>query len=227
MEEKFGTEWYKLLKTFLDSSKFYGMSNAINKDRESFEVIPEKGSPLFFKVFRDLQPKDIKVVTIDLDPYHSDKSIYDGYAFSCSNSLRPQPSLANIIKEIESNYPDNLELDRCDLSYLVKQGVFLVNTALSVIVGKPESHLHIWQPFTEYWISQLTENYRDIVFLMFGNKAMKFEPFIARNKGHKVLTCSHPSPLSHTSTFTPFTGSRIFIKCNEELIARGKNIINF
>lgn len=227
MEEKFGTEWYKLLKTFLDSPKFYGMSNAINKDRESFEVIPEKGSPLFFKIFKDLQPSKIKVVILGQDAYYSDKSIYDGYAFSCSNSLRPQPSLANIIKEIESNYPDNLELDRCDLSYLVKQGVFLVNTALSVIVGKPESHLHIWQPFTEYWIKQLTENYRDIVFMLWGSKSAKYEQFITTHKGHIALKCSHPSPLSHLSTSTPFTGSKIFIKCNEELIARGKNIINF
>ena len=227
MEEKFGTEWYKLLKTFLDSPKFYGMSNAINKDRESFEVIPEKGSPLFFKVFRDLQPKDIKVVTIGLDPYHSDKSIYDGYAFSCSNSLRPQPSLANIIKEIEDNYPDNLELDRCDLSYLVKQGVFLINTALSVIVGKPESHLHIWQPFTEYWIKQLTENYRDIVFMLWGSKSAKYEQFITPHKGHIALKCSHPSPLSNLKTDNPFTGSKIFIKCNEELEARNKQLINW
>lgn len=227
MQETFGLEWYSLLKDFITSNKFRTIADSVNKSRLTNEVIPDKGSPLFFKVFKDLQPKSLRVILLGQDPYFSDKSIYTGYAFDCANSLRPQPSLQNIIKEIENNYPDSFELDRCDLSYLVKQGVFLVNTALSVIKGKPESHLHIWQPFTEYWIKKLTENYRDIVFLLWGSKSQYFEQFITPKMGHIALKCSHPSPLSNTKTSAPFTGSKIFIRCNEELIARGKNIINF
>lgn len=161
-------------------------------------------------------------------PYNQDKDIYDGYAFSCSKSLRPQPSLANIIKEIERSYPDNLGLDRLDWSYLVKQGVFSINTALSTKLKTPGAHKEIWASFTKYWIESLTSNYRDICFLLWGSHAQEYEQYVAKDMGHHIIKTTHPSPFScskSSKTAEAFLGSNCFIKVNEYLNAVNKHEI--
>ena len=217
----FGYKWWELLSPFFKTEEWKDIVHLINTDRKQNIVIPEQGSNLFFKIFKDLQPDDIKVVILGQDPYCQSKNIYDGYAFSCSNTINPQPSLRNIIKEIERTFPDNLNLNRNDLSYLVKQGVFLCNTALSVILNKPDSHTNIWNKFTTFWIDVLSSYNQDIIWLLMGNKAHNFEIFI--NYGD-ILKTGHPSPLN---TSNPFVTSDAFIKINEGLIKLNKQEINW
>ena len=116
-----------------------------------------------------------------------------------------------------------------DLSYLIKQGVFLINTALSIRQGIPESHLLLWRPFTEYWIRQFVSKYNNIVWLLWGTKAHAYSSLIT-NTTHKVIKTSHPSPLGATkqgSNYPAFLGSKCFIETNEFLNAVNKQQINW
>ena len=229
-KNKFGPLWYELLKEFLLSDKMNNIAYNIKKQRETSNIIPDEGSDLFFKIFKDLQPNNIKVIILGQDPYPQ-LGIYDGYAFSNSNNLDTNisPSLKNIIKEINSNYPDNFELDRIDWSYLVRQGVFPINTALSIRQGIPESHLLLWQPFTTYWIQKFVENYNNVVWILWGTKAHNYSKLIT-NTTHKVIKTSHPSPLGATKqglNYPAFIGSKCFLEANEFLNAVNKQQINW
>jgi len=225
--KNFGKDWYALLKEFLLSDEMVKISRIIRHHRTRHTIIPEENSELFFKIFKDVQPSKIKVIVLGQDPYPQE-GVYDGYAFSNSNSLdnKVSPSLKNIIKEIERNYPDNLVMDRMDFSYLVNQGVFPINTALSLRAGHPESHLGLWKPFTQEWIKQINTR-NDIVWLLWGGKAHNYQHLIT-NISHKVIKTSHPSPLGATKgnwNIPAFTGSECFKKINEHLKAINKKEI--
>lgn len=220
----FGYEWSVDLEDYLKTKQLEKIAIYLNKERESKSILPEKGSKLLFKVFRKLPPKSIKVVILGQDIY-STKGVYDGYAFSCSNSLRPQPSLTNIINEIEYEYPDNFNLKRFDLEYLVNQGVFLVNTSHTVVENAPGTHIHLWKSLTLSWMKAL-QNYNDIGWLLMGNFAQSFKEYIT-NKSHFIIETSHPSPLGFKKTNKPFYHSNCFKEINKQLEIRNKRGITW
>ena len=202
-----------------------GLTVRLREERKKRMVIPEPGSEDFFRAFRDCQPSDVKVVILGQDPYYTRISrddndfTYDGYAFSNSKSINASPSLRNIIKEVRRTYPDNLVLDEMDLSRWVKQGVLLVNTALTVIENIPDVHTSWWRPFTEQWVYMLDQWHPDIVWLLWGNKAQSFSPFISKGR---VIKTGHPSPLN---TKYPFIGCNCFVEANKLLKELGKSEI--
>jgi uracil-DNA glycosylase len=226
--ELFGEEWYNLLEPFLLSNEFKSiMKTLINESKKNY-VIPTRESGLLFKIFKDLQPSSIKVVFLGQDPYHSvskatKEFTYDGYAFSNSKSMpwEISPSLLNIVKEMRDSERAVLELDRYDWKYLVEQGVFPINTALSVIKGKAGIHTKLWEPFTEYWIKELDTNHMDICWLLLGNHAKKYKDLITNGT---IIEAGHPSPLN---TKIPFRGTKVFDKINEFLFSVNKRIINW
>jgi uracil-DNA glycosylase len=104
-------------------------------------------------------------------------------------------------------------LDKGDLSYLVKQGVFLYNTALTVQKGNPGSHIELWQEFTSKIIE--TINKIDfVVWILLGRFAASFESKI--NSKHICLKADHPSYHNYSKD-AKFIGSGIFRQCNYHL----------
>ena len=87
----------------------------------------------------------------------------------------------------------------------------LLNTALTVKKGKPNSHTKYWKDFTDKVIKELDKN-SNCLFLLMGNNA-KQKINIIQNKD-RIITCVHPSPLS---AHRGFLGSKIFIKINQKL----------
>lgn len=156
-------------------------------------------------------------------PYHGGE--YDGKAFSNrEGALRVSPSLRNILKEVESDVYDGMRIDQpIDLTRWQEQGVFLLNSSLTVEAGKPGSHSTIgWQNFTGRTIRLLAEDKKPKVFMLWGNYAQKVFDSIGYSSNHLlVLKSSHPSPLGHTKTDTPFSGCRHFSKANEFLKQHG------
>ena len=148
------------------------------------------------------------------DPYHDGS--YDGLAFSNrEDKVKPSPSLINILKEVERDCYDGFDLNtRAHISLYrwAEQGVFLVNTAHSVVKGIPGSHLHYWTDFTKEVVRVLNGK-SNIIWLLWGNHAHKYESLIT-NKTHVVIKSGHPSPLNTTN---PFKGCGCFSKCNKEL----------
>lgn len=213
--------WYEPLKDFIESEDFINIGRQIRDDRAKYSVIPNQGSDLLFKVFRLTPYNKVRIVLLGQDCYDT-PGAYDGLAFSNSSLTHPQPSLRNILAEVESDIYNGLNLDRVSdysLYSWSSQGILLINTALTVRVGQPESHLNIWKPFTEFWIREL-QNKNDIIWLLLGRKAQSYK-YLITNPSHYKIETAHPSPLgAHYNAPIPFTGSKIFSKCNTELRAR-------
>ena len=130
-------------------------------------------------------------------PYHT-PNCADGLAFSCKNPHYIPPSLKNIYREIEDDVYNGLNM-HLYLDYTLdkwaEQGILLLNTALTVEKGLPESHIHLWRGFTETVISKLNDYKNGTIWLLWGSKAKKWKKYISSDTNF-ILESGHPSPLS-------------------------------
>ncbi len=162
------------------------------------------------------------MVIIGQDPYHG-KNQANGLAFSVDSEIKIPPSLQNIFKEIEKSLKIKT-LPNGDLKRWAIQGVFLINTILTVEEGKPSSHKAIgWEVFTDEVIKIISKNLKNIVFMLWGNLARSKKKLIDPAK-HLILETSHPSPYSANNGFL---GSNHFIDALNYLKKHNKNKINF
>lgn len=153
---------------------------------------------------------NIKVVIIGQDPYHGYGQA-NGLCFSVNDGIKHPPSLINIFKEIENDlgvpYPESGNLSRW-----AKQGVLLLNATLTVRAHEAGSHQGKgWESFTDAIIKIISDNKKNVVFLLWGNYAKKKRKLIDTQK-HKILESGHPSPLSANRGL--WFGNKNFSKTN-------------
>ena len=196
---------------FFSSNKFKKIVRFLKEERESGKnILPPKEAILNALALTPLD--EVKVVIIGQDPYPN-KEHPIGLAFAVSERVNPLPkSLINIFRELK----DDTGTDRTigDLSDWARQGVLLLNTSLTVVEGKPGSHSGIgWSGLCKDTIRVLNEQRENIVFILWGKHAQKYEMFIDRNK-HFVIKSPHPSPLS---AHRGFFGSKPFSQTNKYL----------
>ena len=173
------------------------------------EFIPSSSD--IFKAF-ECDPKLIKIIILGQDPYPNPAHT-TGLAFSVPETTNTLPaSLKNIFLELKSD----LGVDRKsgDLSDWAAQGVFLLNTCLTVLPNDPLAHTKIgWQQFTESIIAHLSK--REVIGILWGNHAQRMNHYFAKED---LLTSVHPSPLS---AYRGFFGSKPFSKSNKRLVEKG------
>lgn len=174
-----------------------------------------------YNAFRKTSYDDAKVVIIGQDPYHEEGQA-NGLAFSVNNGVKIPPSLKNIFKELQDDVGGE-HRTYTDLSDWAKQGVFLLNSSLTVIEGKPNSMADIWKPFTDSIIKLLNSKEKPIVFVLWGKNARNKKKLIDTNK-HFIVESAHPSPLS---AYRGFFGSKPFSKVNQYLTATGQTPIDW
>lgn len=164
-----------------------------------------------FEAFKLTPLANVKVVILGQDPYHEEGQAH-GLAFSVKCAKIP-PSLVNIYKEMASDLGVEVKQNG-DLTYLAKEGVLLLNASLTVEKGKAHSHEKFgWQTFTDNVLKHLNKIDRPMVFILWGNDAIKKKKFLD-NPLHLILTSAHPSPLS---CYRGFFGSKPFSKTNTYL----------
>ena len=174
-----------------------------------------------FKAFEYCSFSSTKVVIFGQDPYFQ-KDVANGLAFSVEPNKPLPASLKNIYKEIESDV-GALSNNDGYLKSWADQGVLLLNSALTVEVGKPGSHSKIgWQDFI-FEIVKIINKKKNIVFILWGNDAKKYIKYIDKDI-HLILSSSHPSPLS---SYRGFFGCKHFSKCNEYLESKNISKINW
>ena len=177
---------------------------------------------LIFNAF-DLCPfENVKAVIIGQDPYHG-KGQAHGLCFSVRDGVAFPPSLMNIFKEVESDmgykpFPTG------NLGRWASQGVLLLNATLTVRAHQAGSHQRKgWEEFTDSVIRILNNEKENLVFFLWGAYAQRKGASIDKSK-HLVLESVHPSPLS---AYNGFFGNRHFSRCNEYLISKGIQAIDW
>lgn len=198
-------EWDLFIKQEQEKDYFKNIKNILqNKDSyyPKYEDV--------YNAFKLTKYNDIKVVIIGQDPYHEENQAH-GLAFSVLNNKAPK-SLQNIFKELYSDL--NIKRTNTNLSDWAKQGVFLINSTLTVKKHEANSHKNIgWQTFTDNVIKEIEKNDNIIVYILLGTFAQSKKTLIS-NKNHYIIETSHPSFFSCNKGFF---GSKIFSRCNKIL----------
>lgn len=214
-------EWENILQNTFESVYFKTLVHFVKSAYGSAKCFPP--GKLIFNAFDLCPPEKTKVVILGQDPYHGPGQAH-GLCFSVPKGVPHPPSLINIFKELEKDvqipYPKS-----GNLSPWAKQGVLLLNATLTVQANKAGSHQGKgWEKFTDQVINILSNNYKNIVFLLWGSYAKQKIKIINREK-HFVLTSGHPSPLSANRGY--WFGNSHFSKTNDYLTSKGKKPIDW
>jgi uracil-DNA glycosylase len=215
MDVKINSTWKETLQDQFDQPYFEQIVAYLKQEKSQGKTIYPAG-PNIFSAF-DTTPFDkVKVVILGQDPYHNPNQAH-GLAFSVPQGIQPPPSLVNIYKEIKQDVGCSIPTHG-NLEKLAKQGVLLLNAALTVIAHTPMAHSKIgWHEFTNAVIKAVSEKKQHVVFLLWGAFAKSKQELIDNSK-HLILTAAHPSPLS---AHNGFFGCRHFSKANDWLVAHG------
>ena len=224
LSETVPESWRGVLEPVLGSAKSGALAEFLEREEGSGKAVyPPRGQRLAALELTPLEA--VKVVILGQDPYHGDGQAH-GLSFSVQDGVRVPPSLVNIYKELESD----LGLPRAahgNLSNWARQGVLLLNAALSVEEGKPASHQGKgWEEITDAVIAAVAARQEPCVFLLWGNHARKKAASVPglMNSHHLVLTAPHPSPLS---AHAGFLGCRHFSQANAFLEKQGRGAVDW
>ena len=216
--------WQPALAPVLATRPLRALGGFLNAEEAAGKAIfPPRGSRLRAL---ELTPLDaVKVVILGQDPYHGPGQAH-GLSFSVPQGVKPPPSLVNIYKELESD----LGLPRPshgNLENWARQGVLLLNNALTVEAGQAGSHAGKgWEDFTDAAVAAVAQRDVPTVFLLWGSHAQKKAarvPGLAQGP-HLVLKAPHPSPLS---AHAGFFGCRHFSQANAFLEKHGRGAIDW
>ncbi len=198
--------WRAALAGVIDSEESLSLSAFVAEERAAHEVLPATEN--VFAAYDAVAPGDVRVVILGQDPYPTPGHAH-GLAFSYQGDGSLPRSLRNVFKELESDLGVEMPVDRGDLTPWAKQGVFLLNTVLTVRAGAAGSHRRRgWEAFTRATLAVLTERNEPIVFVLWGGDARKYARMVPAP--HHVLEAGHPSPLS----IRHFKGCRHFSRAN-------------
>ena len=211
--------WKEIFKNYPKRNELGITVDNINKKRQVATIYPPK--ELVFKVF-DLPLQEIKVVILGQDPYHNPGQAC-GLSFSVNDGVPLPKSLINIYKELY----DDLGITPAktgNLEKWFKQGIFLLNSVLTVEEYSPASHSNVgWQDFTDYIIETISQKNNNVVFVLWGSYARSKKTLIDSSR-HKIIESPHPSPLS---AYRGFFGSKPFSRTNDFLVAKGLEPIDW
>lgn len=212
MLKTINNSWDYYLESEFNKPYFQVLNKKIDEEYQSKICYPSYEN--IFNAFKQTRYEDIKVVILGQDPYIRANQAM-GLCFSVPNGIELPPSLVNIYKEMVNDI--DMEMPKSgDLTPLTKEGVFLLNTTMTVEEGKSLSHMNLgWETFTDDVIKLINDKNKPVVFILWGKNARSKKALIT-NPIHLVLEAPHPSPLS---AYSGFFGSKPFSKANHFLMA--------
>ncbi len=219
---KIHKSWLKHIEAEFDKEYMKNIKKSILNFKESGKIIYPKNNEIF-NALNLTEFEKTKVIILGQDPYHGPEQAH-GLSFSVKNGIKPPPSLMNIFKEIEFDLSIKVDKKDGNLTRWAKQGVLLLNSLLTVEKGKPLSHKEIgWETLTDKIIKVLSQNKKNLVFILWGSHARSKKLLISKNE-NLIIESAHPSPLS---AHRGFIGSKPFSRTNDYLIKNNMNPVNW
>ncbi len=220
IDPKIDPSWKAVLHEEFQKPYMQELKRFLIEEKQRYRIYPAGKN--IFNAYNTTPFDSVKVVILGQDPYHGPNQAH-GLCFSVQNGVPHPPSLQNIFKELVDDigceYPKSSEL-----TAWAKQGVFLLNTVLTVRAGEANSHREKgWEHFTDATIRKISELKEHVVFILWGRPAQQKERLIDTSK-HYVIKAPHPSPLS---AYRGFFGSKPFSRTNAYLLKHGKEPIEW
>lgn len=215
-----GGGWDEALAPLFQDENYKKIREFLKREYTHHVVYPDMYD--IYNCFKLTPLPQVKAVILGQDPYHNEGQAH-GLCFSVQEGVPMPPSLVNIFKELHDELGCTLPRSG-DLSKWAKEGVLLLNTALTVRAHQANSHKDCgWTWFTDNVIRIVSERREHVVFILWGANARSKKPLIDASR-HLVLECAHPSPLS---AYNGFFGCGHFKKANAYLIAHGEAPIDW
>lgn len=195
LEEYFG-DWVKVI----DRTLLTKTVNRVNCLYATKRVMPDYSD--IFKAFTLTSLHDLKVVFLGQDPYPQ-KNVATGLLFG--NKCVPLSPSLEVIKEAAINYevPHNPYTFDITLESWAKQGILMLNSALTVEVNRVGSHTMIWRPFIAKLLENISAINPGVIYVLFGSQAQTFTPYI--NYNNIVIKVQHPAYYARTGTKMPYS----------------------
>lgn len=219
LSELFLSHNWHLLDFFLNQLEFSILIDYLIEEKKNGFV----STPRFKECFNGIltcPPDNIKVIIIGQDPYPQ-PDVADGIAFSCSKTMKEQPSLRYIFNEIEKMYPDGYKRDP-NLQKWTRQGIIMYNTALTCRVNEIGSHYHIWKGFTSFFLNHINNNHKDCIAVLLGKKAEEWSNTLCNLD---IIKVSHPASAAYSKG--TWNSNNLFIDINKKLEKLGKTPIDW
>lgn len=225
MDVQIEASWKDALKEEFEKDYFIKLTEFVRNEYRQHTCYPPGNE--IFNAFNLCPLSKVKVVILGQDPYHGEGQA-EGLCFSVKTGIALPPSLINIFKEVKDDIGTKPQIikdlqgkDMYDgsLRRWAQQGVFLLNTCLSVRQHEAFSHSRQgWESFTDAVIKIISEKQEHVAFMLWGGPARSKKKIIDTSK-HLVLESVHPSPLS--ANRGGWFGNHHFSRCNAWLQERG------
>ena len=225
MDVQIEASWKDALKEEFEKDYFIKLTEFVRNEYRQHTCYPPGNE--IFNAFNLCPLSKVKVVILGQDPYHGEGQA-EGLCFSVKTGIALPPSLINIFKEVKDDIGTRPQIikdlqgkDMYDgsLRRWAQQGVFLLNTCLSVRQHEAFSHSrHGWESFTDTVIKIISEKQEHVAFMLWGGPARSKKKIIDTSK-HLVLESVHPSPLS--ANRGGWFGNHHFSRCNAWLQEKG------
>ncbi|MBP3398830.1 MAG: uracil-DNA glycosylase [Erysipelotrichaceae bacterium] len=212
--------WKDFLQSEFQKDYFKSLSAFLKEEYRTKTIYPARED--VFNAFEYTAYETCKVVILGQDPYHEPNQAH-GLCFSVRKGVDIPPSLRNIYAELHADLGCSIPTHGC-LTDWALQGVFLLNTTMTVRKGAAASHVGKgWEIFTDHTIMKLNEKKEPLVFILWGSNARSKKKLITSPQ-HLIIESAHPSPLS---CYRGFNGSRPFSRCNDYLMKHGIAPVNW
>lgn len=232
-EELIDKSWFPILEPALEIAE-KDIYPYLAERKKKWIIYPAQEN--IYRAFKECSLENLKVIILMQNPYHDGSA--NGLCADNNKDIRKMsPSLSNMSMELWQDTGWLIWGQKIDpnkksiLEHLPEQGVLLLNSALTVEKGVADSHMDIWQPFTEEVVKAICKAKDNIIWVLWGNYALAFKETIEKlNSSHQFIISSHPSPLScrrPLKQYPAFIGSKPFSKINSILKSLSKKEINW
>ena len=209
--------WYDLIKGEFELPYMKELMGFIRDEYKSGKTLLPRSKDIF-RVFRETNLDDVKVVIIGVAPYSNEHA--NGIAFASDlQPPMPKPLLKlyeTFNKQIQFGRYLDLGTGDMSLNYLKKQGVLLLNNRLTIVKGEPISHKYVgWEMFNSRVLLNLAKQKKNLAFTAWGGDPKKtLQVVYNQYKGeHFFHSCEHPIVAYHADR--KWENGNVFDNINE------------
>ena len=226
-QEHFHESWHEVIRPFIESEDCDDIYSFLKTEsRRGKNITPSSFNT--YRCFKETPLDEMKVVLLGMCPYHTKINgvpVADGLLMGCSQTDVIQPSLSQFYNALEKDVYSGLKLNikkNTDVEYLARQGVLMLNAALTTEINKAGSHLKIWEPFIKHvFENAIAPSMVPVVFL--GKDASKFKRYMAPLTWGFEL--SHPASASYKNT--QWSSEKTFSKIDRMFMDEKKSGVNW
>lgn len=210
-------EYFRDWVSVIDLVELNKVVSQLNRIYQTKLVVPEYKD--IFKAFTLCTRHDCKIVFLGQDPYPQ-KGVATGVLFGNKEDTKSLSPSLEVIKEAAINYEKPhlpIKFDNT-LESWAKQGILMINSALTCEMNRVGSHTMLWRPFISKLLSNLSKSETGLLYVLFGSQAQTFEPYINK-KFNDIIKVQHPAYYARTHTKMPY---KVFTDINDVMITKYK-----